>query len=112
MSRKGPKTVSAQELQLKGDFGHHYRDTIPCLSQEQLEQELSRMQTHSHPHDLVADKLEHLSDISAKLFKNREMGRVRERTGSRLNMEEDRKKTLKNITQPSQKRKNIVYFGH
>ena len=43
IARKGPKTVSSQELQPKGDYGHNYRDTIPCMSQEQLEKELSRM---------------------------------------------------------------------
>lgn len=73
------------------------------------------MQEDGNIYDVIASKLEQISEISTKLFKDKGMasGRQREKTVSRLGLGEDeRKKTLKNITQPSRKRRNIVYFGH
>ena len=38
---------------------------------------------------------------------------IREKAVSRHQMEEgERKKTVKNITVPPKKRRNIIYFGH
>jgi hypothetical protein len=110
----GPKKTSVQELLPRGDYGNAFRETTPYLNQEQLTRQLQSMDKEENIYETIASRLDQLSELSTTLFKNKQiLHSGREKALSRPNMnEEEKRKALKNITKPSKKRRNIIYFGH
>jgi hypothetical protein len=67
-NNRGPSPISARELQLAGDREFNPRETLSYFSHQQLSREVRS--SGGNIYEIIANKLEQLSEVSNKLFVN------------------------------------------